>query len=135
MAQQTKAEREAAGQKAAATRQRTRPTDADEAKKAAGEAVEALATAAKATAKAATQAGKAVASARRPADTSYASAAYRFVIGIRRSRPNARGVILIPGGAWRRLYSARSTSASTRSIASAGSPRSSSCSRSASSST
>ena len=39
---------------------------------------------------------------------------YAFVIGIRRSRPNARGVILIPGGAWRRLYSARSTSAKTR---------------------
>ena len=42
------------------------------------------------------------------------------MIGIRRSRPNARGVILIPGGAWRRLYSARSTSANTRSTASLG---------------
>ena len=60
---------------------------------------------------------------------------YAFVIGIRRSRPNARGVILIPGGAWRRLYSARSTSAKTRSTASAGSPASASCSRPASSST
>ena len=39
---------------------------------------------------------------------------YAFVIGMRRSRPNARGVILMPGGAWRRLYSARSTSAKTR---------------------
>ena len=28
----------------------------------------------------------------------------RFVIGSRRSRPKARLVILIPGGAWRRLY-------------------------------
>ena len=58
----------------------------------------------------------------------------RLVIGIRRSRPNARGVILIPGGAWRRLYSARSTSASTRSTASSGRPARISCSRSASSS-
>ena len=60
---------------------------------------------------------------------------YAFVIGIRRSRPNARGVILIPGGAWRRLYSARSTSAKTRSTASSGSPASASWSRPASSST
>ena len=33
----------------------------------------------------------------------------RLVIGRRRSRPKARGVIRIPGAAWRRLYSARST--------------------------
>ena len=36
-------------------------------------------------------------------------ASKRFVIGRRRSRPNAFVEILIPGGAWRRLYSARST--------------------------
>ena len=59
---------------------------------------------------------------------------YAFVIGMRRSRPNARGVILIPGGAWRRLYSARSTSVKTRSTASSGRPLSASCSRPASSS-
>ena len=47
---------------------------------------------------------------------------YAFVIGIRRSRPNARVVILIPGGAWRRLYSARSTSAITRSTPRSGRP-------------
>jgi hypothetical protein len=33
-----------------------------------------------------------------------------FVIGIRRSFPKARVVTFTPGGAWRRLYSARSTS-------------------------
>ena len=33
----------------------------------------------------------------------------RFVIGSRRSRPKARGVMRIPGAAWRRLYSERST--------------------------
>ncbi len=33
----------------------------------------------------------------------------RFVIGIRRSRPKARGVIFTPGAAWRRLYSLAST--------------------------
>src|SRR3990170_5873217 len=38
----------------------------------------------------------------------------RLVIGIRRSLPRARGVILTPGGAWRRLYSLRSTSVTTR---------------------
>ena len=59
----------------------------------------------------------------------------RLVIGIRRSRPNARSVILMPGGAWRRLYSARSTSPITRSIASAGRPRAISSSRPRSSST
>ena len=32
-----------------------------------------------------------------------------LVIGRRRSRPNALAVILTPGGAWRRLYSLRST--------------------------
>src|SRR5262249_44520822 len=32
-----------------------------------------------------------------------------FVIGIRRSRPKARGVIFTPGAAWRRLYSFVST--------------------------
>ena len=68
-------------------------------------------------------------------DAADQSPRYAFVIGIRRSRPNARGVILMPGGAWRRLYSARSTSANTRSTASSGSPASASCSRLASSST
>ena len=112
MAEQTKAEREAAGHKGAATKfENDAQSSVDEAKKAAGEALDALATAAKATAKAATEGGKAVA-----------------------QRAKARGVILIPGGAWRRLYSARSTSESTRSIASRGRPISSSCSRSASSS-
>ena len=62
MAEQTKAEREAAGHKGAATRfENEAHTSADEAKKAAAEALEALATAAKATAKAATEGGKAVA--------------------------------------------------------------------------
>ena len=42
----------------------------------------------------------------------------RFVIGTRRSRPNALGCSLMPGGAWRRLYSARSTSRATRSASS-----------------
>ena len=57
-----KAEREAAGHKAAATRQENEAqSDIDEAKKAAAEALEALASAAKATAKAATHGGKAVA--------------------------------------------------------------------------
>ena len=42
----------------------------------------------------------------------------RFVIGVRRSRPNAFGRSLTPGGAWRRLYSARSISASARSTTS-----------------
>ena len=39
----------------------------------------------------------------------------RFVIGVRRSRPNAFGRSFTPGGAWRRLYSARSMSAIARS--------------------
>ena len=39
----------------------------------------------------------------------------RLVIGSRRSRPKLRGVIFGPGGYWRRLYSARSTIAITRS--------------------
>ena len=43
----------------------------------------------------------------------------RFVIGRRRSRPNAFGVMRIPGGAWRRLYSERSTIAITSSTRSA----------------
>src|SRR5437660_4837967 len=38
---------------------------------------------------------------------------YRFVIVIRRSFPSARWVIFTPGGDWRRLYSLRSTSATT----------------------
>ena len=46
----------------------------------------------------------------------------RFVIGSRRSRPNAFGVIRIPGAAWRRLYSARSTIRTTSSTTSAGRP-------------
>ncbi|GIU91386.1 MAG: hypothetical protein KatS3mg011_0292 [Acidimicrobiia bacterium] len=39
--------------------------------------------------------------------------AHRLVIGILRSRPKALVVILTPGGAWRRLYSLRSTIAIT----------------------
>src|SRR5660397_128423 len=46
----------------------------------------------------------------------------RLVIGIRRSFPRARGVILTPGGAWRRLYSLRSTSVTTRRATSSGYP-------------
>lgn len=34
---------------------------------------------------------------------------YRLTMGRRRSLPKARGVILTPGGDWRRLYSLRST--------------------------
>ena len=48
----------------------------------------------------------------------------RFVIGVRRSRPNARGRSRTPGGAWRRLYSARSISASARSTTSRSNPSS-----------
>lgn len=44
----------------------------------------------------------------------YPSAQYRLVIGSRLSRPNALGVIFTPGGAWRRLYSLRSTMRATR---------------------
>ncbi len=40
---------------------------------------------------------------------------YLFVIGNRRSLPNARVVIFTPGGAWRRLYSLTSTRCITRS--------------------
>ena len=58
----------------------------------------------------------------------------RLAIGSRQSRPNARGRSLTPGGAWRRLYSARSTSASTLSTV-AGSNSASSSSRERSSST
>src|SRR3989442_483472 len=43
-------------------------------------------------------------------------------MGGRRSRPNARRVILTPGGACRRLYSARSTISTTRWTTSAGKP-------------
>ena len=46
----------------------------------------------------------------------------RFVIGVRRSRPNAFGRSLTPGGAWRRLYSARSIIASARSTTSGSKP-------------
>lgn len=50
------------------------------------------------------------ASARRfPFDRPSAQTPYRFVIGSLRSLPNAFGVILSPGGAWRLLYSLRST--------------------------
>ena len=45
---------------------------------------------------------------------------YRFVMGSLRSRPKARGVTLTPGGACRRLYSARSTRAATRRTVSSG---------------
>ena len=47
----------------------------------------------------------------------------RFVIGSRRSRPKARGVILMPGAAWRRLYSLRSTIRITRRRPRRASPR------------
>jgi hypothetical protein len=40
------------------------------------------------------------------------------VIGIRRSRPNAFELMRMPGGFWRRLYSARSTRRMTRSTTS-----------------
>ena len=57
----------------------------------------------------------------------------RFVIGVRRSRPNAFGRSFTPGGAWRRLYSARSTRATARSTTSgSNSARSSSRERSSS---
>src|SRR5919108_231547 len=59
---------------------------------------------------------------------------HRFVIGVRRSRPNAFGRSFTPGGAWRRLYSARSMSAIARSTVSGSKPsvRRSSCERSSS---
>ena len=59
----------------------------------------------------------------------------RFVIGVRRSRPNAFGRSFTPGGACRRLYSARSTSASARSTTSGSKPSGESSSRERSSST
>lgn len=46
-----------------------------------------------------------------------------LVIGKRRSRPKAREVILTPGGAWRRLYSARSTMRMTRRTVASSKPR------------
>src|SRR5581483_8252681 len=46
----------------------------------------------------------------------------RLVIGVRRSRPNAFGRSRTPGGAWRRLYSARSTSATARRTTSGSKP-------------
>jgi hypothetical protein len=48
---------------------------------------------------------------------------YRLVIGSRRSLPKARGVILTPGGAWRRLYSLRSTMPMTRRTVASPKPR------------
>ena len=45
-----------------------------------------------------------------------------FVMGSRRSRPKARGVILTPGGACRRLYSLRSTVWITRRTNSSSNP-------------
>src|SRR5439155_3009660 len=59
----------------------------------------------------------------------------RFVIGVRRSRPNAFGRSLTPGGACRRLYSARSIIASACSTTSASKPSEVSSSRERSSST
>ena len=59
----------------------------------------------------------------------------RFVIGVRRSRPNAFGRSFTPGGAWRRLYSARSIIAIARSTTSGSNPSSASSSRERSSST
>ena len=47
----------------------------------------------------------------------------RLTMGRRQSRPNARGVILMPMGPWRRLYSFRSTMATTRLTVSASKPR------------
>lgn len=48
-------------------------------------------------------------------DRLYSTALYLLVIGSLLSRPKARGVIFTPGGAWRRLYSLRSTRRITRS--------------------
>ena len=59
----------------------------------------------------------------------------RFVIGVRRSRPNAFGRSFTPGGAWRRLYSARSIIEIARSTTSGSKPSSASSSRERSSST
>ena len=47
---------------------------------------------------------------------------YRFTMGMRLSRPKFRGVILTPGGAWRRLYSLRSTRLIVRLTTSASNP-------------
>src|SRR6202167_6004522 len=46
----------------------------------------------------------------------------RSVIGSRRSRPKFLGLIFGPGGYWRRLYSARSTSLITRATSSGSCP-------------
>src|SRR5207248_1699635 len=59
----------------------------------------------------------------------------RFVIGVRRSRPNAFGRRRTPGGACRRLYSARSIIATARSTTSGSNPSTDSSSRDRSSST
>ena len=69
-----------------------------------------------------------------PASDSCSQPCRRLAIGSRQSRPKARGRSLTPGGACRRLYSARSTSASTLSTV-AGSNSASSSSRERSSST
>ena len=45
-----------------------------------------------------------------------------FTIGRRRSLPKARWVIFTPGAAWRRLYSLRSTSVTTRATTSGSKP-------------
>src|SRR6266511_595170 len=58
-----------------------------------------------------------------------------LVIGVRRSRPNAFGRNFTPGGAWRRLYSARSIIATARSTSSGSNPSAASSSRERSSST
>lgn len=47
---------------------------------------------------------------------------YRLVMGSRRSLPKARVEIRTPGAVWRRLYSARSTSRSTRLTTSGSNP-------------
>src|SRR4051794_28640286 len=59
----------------------------------------------------------------------------RLVIGVRRSRPNAFGRRRTPGGAWRRLYSARSMSATARSATAGSKPSALSSSSERSSST
>ncbi len=59
----------------------------------------------------------------------------RFVIGVRRSRPNAFGRSRTPGGACRRLYSARSISATARATTSGSKPSAASSSSERSSST
>jgi len=69
-----------------------------------------------------------------PRSTHHASR-YQFVMGSRLSLPKARGVILTPGGAWRRLYSARSTIRRTSATVSRSNPRAAISSRLWSSST